>query len=136
MKTHYRGFTLEAKREECLAGYDLVYEYGVRESDGWILIDTCCDDLDTLATHIRTMKKQVDDYYENPEEYEDPDVTIERLKKELHEAKALATWFFQECVAPYGFAKDKVKGLRKRFPWLKEALQAPVFDALLQEVEL
>lgn len=136
MKRYYRGFTLEANREECLAGYDLVYEYGVRDSDGWILIDSCHDDRDTLTTHMKGMVKLVDDYFEHPEEYEGPDETIERLKKELHEARVLATWFFRDCVAPYGFAKDKVKGLRKRFPWLKQELDAPVFDALLQEVEI
>ncbi len=50
------------------------------------------------------------------------------MEQQRNEARALASWFFQEVVAPYGFKKEMVKQLRKRYPWLKISVQQPVLD--------
>jgi serine protease inhibitor ecotin len=71
MKTLYRGFELEAKREECLGGWGMVYYSIFRVSDGWEMTSGCSDDRDTLRTHIKGLKHQVDDYYEHPEYWEE-----------------------------------------------------------------
>ncbi len=59
----------------------------------------------------------------------------ETLLRERNEARALASWFFQDCVAPYGFKKEMVKQLRKRYPFLKVPVQQSVLDQFLREVE-
>ncbi len=71
MKARYKGFDLEAKRDQCLAGWNMVYVSAIRVSDGWVMIESCSDDRDTLATHIKSLKHQVDDYYEHPENWGD-----------------------------------------------------------------
>lgn len=136
MKTYYKGFVLEAKREKTLGGWDAIIYSALRESDGWYMADGFSEDEDTLDTHIKELKAQVDEYLEQPWAYEDPEVIVPRFAKERDEARALATWFFQEVVAPYGFKRERVKALRKRFPWLKENLQPPVWNELLQEIDI
>jgi len=64
MKTLYPGFELEAKREECMGGYVMVYYSIVRASDGWELDSGFSDDIDTLRTHMASLKRKVDDFYE------------------------------------------------------------------------
>ena len=69
MKTIYRGFELEAKRENCLAGYPLVYYSAFRISDGWEMISSFSDSADTVRDYIKDLKQKVDECYENPEEW-------------------------------------------------------------------
>lgn len=76
MKTSYRGFEIEAKRERCLAGYSLLYYSIFRESDGWEMYSGYSEGGDTVHSMVGYLKKWVDDYYETPGEYEeDSDVT-------------------------------------------------------------
>lgn len=74
MKSIYRGFEIEVKREKCLAGYPLVYYLVFRLSDGWDMVDGFMDTEDTVRTVLKDMKSIIDDYYENPGEYEDSDI--------------------------------------------------------------
>lgn len=71
MKTKYKDFTLEVKREKCLAGYDLIYYTAIRDVDGWFMIDSFTEGEDPLETIIEDLKFSVDEYYENPSLYDD-----------------------------------------------------------------
>lgn len=71
MKVVYKGFELEAKREKCLAGYDLLYCTATRIGDGYELICYPEDSAETVREKIKDLKSQVDDYLANPEEWED-----------------------------------------------------------------
>jgi hypothetical protein len=71
MKSIYRGFEIEVKREKCLAGYPMIYYSIFRISDGWELTSGFYDTEDTVRSFLKDMKATVDDYYENPAEYEE-----------------------------------------------------------------
>lgn len=70
MKTRYRGFTIDVRREKCLGGWEMIYYTVMRDSDGWFFQDNFCDTEDTIQTMTRAMKYQIDDYLDNPEEEE------------------------------------------------------------------
>lgn len=74
MKSIYRGFEIEVTREKCLAGYPMIYYSIFRLSDGWELTSGFYDTADTVRSFLKDMKATVDDYYENPSEYEDSDI--------------------------------------------------------------
>ncbi|MFQ3543486.1 hypothetical protein Q7A53_05320 [Halobacillus rhizosphaerae] len=70
MKTIYRGFEIEVKREECLGGWDMIF-YTVTEIEtDWEMLSGHYDSEDTEEDVMNGFKNSVDDYYENPEEYE------------------------------------------------------------------
>ena len=71
MKSTYKGFELEAKREKCLGGWNMTYFTATRLSDGYELISAFSEGRDSLSTYIEDMKSSVDDYLFNPEGYED-----------------------------------------------------------------
>lgn len=73
MKAIYRGFELEAKREQCLAGYSLVYYSAFWISDSWEMISSFSDSADKVRDYIKDLKQKVDEYHENPEEWEEDD---------------------------------------------------------------
>ena len=70
MKSIYRGFEIEVKREKCLAGYPLVYYSIFRISDGWEFDGGFYDTNDTVRSVMSDMKSKVDDYIVNPQDYE------------------------------------------------------------------
>jgi hypothetical protein len=70
MKVKYKGFEIDVKREKCMAGYDLVYRYVYRIEDGWEFWADYSDDADTIQTHIKSMKFQIDNYLKDQEQYE------------------------------------------------------------------
>lgn len=74
MKTAYKGFELDAKREQCLAGYPLVYYSIFRISDGWEFDSGFYDTADTVRSVINDMKATVDDYIANPQDYEGDEI--------------------------------------------------------------
>ena len=74
MKTHYRGFEIEVKREKCLAGYPLVYYSIFRISDGWEFDSGFYDTNDTVRSFMSDMKAKVDDYIANPQDYEEDEI--------------------------------------------------------------
>jgi hypothetical protein len=71
MKVEYKGFTLEAKREKCMAGYDMLYCTATRISDGYELICYPEDSAETVREKIKQLKADIDDYLEHPEDWED-----------------------------------------------------------------
>ena len=72
MRRIYRGFELEAKRERTLGGWMSTYLSAVMIDDGWVMIDGIGGD-DHLSEMMEIMKKQIDDFYENPSNWEDED---------------------------------------------------------------
>lgn len=71
MKVNYKGFEIEANRKESLAGYSMIYYSVFRKSDDWELTSSYEDSEDTIRDIIEGLKNIVDDYIENPEDYED-----------------------------------------------------------------
>ncbi len=71
MKVNYKGFEIDVHRDKCLAGYSLVYYSAFRESDRWELFSGFYDTSDSIREVIKDMKAKIDDYLENPSDYED-----------------------------------------------------------------
>lgn len=71
MKSEYRGFEIEAKREKSLGGWSNIYYTVMRSFDGWYLSDGYSEGEDTIRDFIEYLKEDVDKYYENPSDYED-----------------------------------------------------------------
>lgn len=120
MKVKYKGFEIEAKREKALGGWEQVYYSIVRLSDGWEMTCGFSDDEDTLETHIKCLKKDVDCFLEHPSDFLDPGELEEMLMGERDEARKLAAWLFQTS-GKYVLPKERFKALQKRYPYLKEA---------------
>ncbi|MCY8549449.1 hypothetical protein MOD25_05965 [Bacillus haynesii] len=70
MKVNYRGFEIEAKREKALGGWDSIYYTVMHEDDGWFLEDNFYECEDVIEDFVNDLKKLVDDYLENPSDYE------------------------------------------------------------------
>ena len=70
MKTTYRGFEIEAKRDKALGGWSCIHYYILHQEEGWFLADSFSDSEEKIRDFIHGLKSIVDDYYENPEEYE------------------------------------------------------------------
>jgi hypothetical protein len=68
---NYKGFEIEVTREKCLGGWYMLYYYILRKSDGWFLADGFWDSDDTVKEGIKSCKSIIEDYLENPEDYED-----------------------------------------------------------------
>jgi|SRR5271157_4238996 len=68
MIVKYRGFDIDVKREECMAGYKLTYFSVFRESDGWELTSGYSDSGDTVRDWIKWMRERVDGFIGNPAE--------------------------------------------------------------------
>ena len=73
MKINYKGFEINVKREKALGGWDNIYYYIMRIDDGWFLRDTFSTGEDNLREFAYSLKDIVDDYLENPSDYEDED---------------------------------------------------------------
>lgn len=71
MKTKYKGFEIDIRREQALGGWDNIYYSVMRESDGWFLCDSFSTGEDKLKDFANDLKNVVDDYLENPNDYED-----------------------------------------------------------------
>lgn len=71
MKVKYKGFEISAEREKALGGWENLYYYVMREEDGWFLIDNFTTGSDTIPEMINYLREMVDDYFENPQDYED-----------------------------------------------------------------
>jgi len=67
---NYNGFELESKREVSCMGSDMIYISAFRISDGWCLEDTFRDGSLTVREGIKDLKLTVNDYLENPEDYD------------------------------------------------------------------
>lgn len=71
MKEVYKGFEITISREECLGGWENTYWTIIRQSDLWIFEDDFTEGNDSLETIMEFLKAHVDDYLENPQDYED-----------------------------------------------------------------
>lgn len=71
MKVNYKGFEITAEREKALGGWDSTYFTVVRKSDDWFMIDSFTEATDPIKEIINDLKASVDEYLENPEEWEE-----------------------------------------------------------------
>jgi hypothetical protein len=71
VKEQYKGFEINVEREKCLAGYSMLYYSIFHISDGWELTSGFEDSAETVQEKIEHMKEIVDNYLENPQDYED-----------------------------------------------------------------
>jgi len=71
MKITYKGFEINVRREQALGGWDNIYYSVMRESDGWLLCDDFSTGEDKLKDFANDLKNVVDDYLENPSDYEE-----------------------------------------------------------------
>jgi hypothetical protein len=69
MKCNYKGFELSVTREKCLGGWNQVYIWAYHNKIGEVISDHC-DDSDTVASHMKYLKKTIDDMLENPNDWE------------------------------------------------------------------
>ena len=69
MKVKYKGFDIEAKREKCLGGWDVV-SYSVFSSEGYEVTSGVSDAEDPISIFIRDLKSLVDEYIKDPEQFE------------------------------------------------------------------
>ena len=66
MKVDYKGFEIEAKRERALGGWDNLYFYIMRVSDGWFMGDGFTEGEDKIEDFIGYLKERVDTYLKDP----------------------------------------------------------------------
>lgn len=71
MKTNYRGFEIDVHKDKCMGGWEQLYFTVMRLEDGWFMIDGFSEGNDTVKEFIQDMKNQVDNYYNNPLDWED-----------------------------------------------------------------
>lgn len=70
MKRRYRGFIIEANKEKSLGGWKQIY-YTITNNDETLTIaDSFYEGEDKLSNFINYLKNVVDDYYEDPTNYE------------------------------------------------------------------
>jgi peptidoglycan hydrolase-like protein with peptidoglycan-binding domain len=63
MQVNYRGFKLEAVRDDCADGNKLVYFSATQISDDWVMIEEFADASNRLPSVIKVLKGRVDRYY-------------------------------------------------------------------------
>lgn len=71
MKVNYKGFEINVEREKALGGWDSTYYQVMEIETGFFLVDSFSDSTDTIREWVKDLKKVVDGYLENPEEWED-----------------------------------------------------------------
>ena len=67
MKTIYKDCEIEVTRDKCLSGWDMLF-YSVFD-DGFEVTSGFSESSDTVREFIKDLKRLVDDYRENPEDY-------------------------------------------------------------------
>lgn len=67
MKTIYKDCEIEVTRDKCLGGWDMLF-YSVFD-DGFEITSGFSESSDTVREFIKDLKRLVDDYRENPEDY-------------------------------------------------------------------
>jgi hypothetical protein len=71
LKVDYKGFEISVERERSLGGWDSTYYSVMEKETGYFLKDSFSDSTDTVREWIKDLKKVVDRYIENPEEWEE-----------------------------------------------------------------
>ena len=70
MKVNYRGFEIDAHRDKSLTGIELIFYSIFRIKDQQEFASGFSYSGETIRGFIKDMKGQVDDLFENPEEYD------------------------------------------------------------------
>jgi hypothetical protein len=70
MKSLYKGYNIEVRRENCLTGYPLTYFKVFRESDGLEVICDYSDSVDKVSDMMKWMKGTVNEFIETKGESE------------------------------------------------------------------
>ena len=70
MKVTYRDCTIEVTKEKCLGGYDMIF-YSIFNEDGLELVSSFSESNETIYDFMEDLKFIVDDYRDNPWEYEE-----------------------------------------------------------------
>jgi hypothetical protein len=60
MEVEYKGYKLKAEREDCMAGYELLYFSIYRISDGYECVANFEDSAETIEDKIEQLKERVD----------------------------------------------------------------------------
>lgn len=66
MKINYKGFEISAHRARALGGWDNLYFYIERQSDGWFMEDSFTTGSDRVRDFIGYLKERVDNYLKDP----------------------------------------------------------------------
>ncbi|MMZ65413.1 hypothetical protein D1872_278180 [compost metagenome] len=70
MKVNYKGFEIDAHREKCLGGWDMLY-FSIFTPTGYELLSSFEDSEEKVRDKIKQLKKVVEDYLVNPQNYDD-----------------------------------------------------------------
>ena len=76
----YKGFEIWCERQEALGGWDNIYFYIMRISDGWFLEDSFSDGSDNVRSVLKFCKDMVDSYLKHPGDFEDNEEDLETLE--------------------------------------------------------
>lgn len=68
MKGTYKGCEIEVTKEKCLGGWDMLF-YSIFD-DGFEVTSGFSEGEDTIKDYYNSLKNIVDDYKENPEDYD------------------------------------------------------------------
>jgi hypothetical protein len=60
VKTKYRGYTIDVKREICLGGWDMLYYSIFRDSDNFECTSGCENSGETVRNMTKYMKERID----------------------------------------------------------------------------
>jgi hypothetical protein len=90
MKVNYRGFEIDVAREKSMAGYSMIYYAVSHIDDLWEFTSGFMDSEDTVREIVKDMKNNIDDFYENPQDY----LEEEDLKWELSRPE----WYFKKGI--------------------------------------
>lgn len=60
MTTEYKGYEIKAEREECMAGYELLYFSIYRIKDGFECLSSFEDSAETIEDKIEELKERID----------------------------------------------------------------------------
>lgn len=71
MKAHYRGYTISAKRERALGGWDNLYYSIYRDSDGREMVCNFTTGEDTVRDYILYMKERIDAEHATPDPWDE-----------------------------------------------------------------
>ena len=71
MRVSYRGHEIDAHREPCLAGYELLYFTVYRESDGYECVCSFTSGDDTPAEMVEYLKRRVDCELASPDPWDE-----------------------------------------------------------------
>lgn len=60
VKASYRGYTIDVRRERCMAGYHMLYTTIVRDADAFIAEELVEDSDELVQDQVRYMKGRID----------------------------------------------------------------------------